>query len=321
MTNVCKVSDICKIWNIIITFVLEEYGMMERFLIYIILCWGLNFTLQAQIENFPLPEVPQVLVSPADRANYLAAHYWDKFDFKDNSLINKPEITEQGFANFISIMPYVTEQKEAFAVFAQRMTASPPMLAHLLEVSERYLFDNFSPVYDEELYLLLVDEVLKQPRLSLAQRERLRYQQRLARKNRVNQPATDFNFVLRSGQMMSLKEVKADYVLLFLNDPECSACREIKEAVVQSDILQRWKDSGRLKILSVCVEGKTAGWKNLSVPAGWIDGCDVDKRLTEEDLYDLRNLPAVYLLDADKRILLKNATIQRLEHFFQKINR
>lgn len=294
---------------------------MKRIFACILVCLCLKVALQAQTGGFPLPEVPQVLVSPADRANYLAAHYWDRFDFKDNSLISKPEITEQGFANFISIMPYVTEQKEAFAVFAQRMTANPPMLAHLLEVSERYLFDNFSPVYDEELYLLLVDELLKRPELSLAQRERLRFQQRLARKNRVNQPATDFNFVLRSGQTVSLKEVKADYVLLFLNDPECSACRQIKEEVVQSDILQRWKDSGRLKVLSVCVEGKTAGWKNSSAPAGWIDGCDTDKRLTEEDLYDLRNLPAIYLLDASQRILLKNATIQRLEHFFRKINR
>jgi hypothetical protein len=74
-------------------------------------------------------------------------------------------------------------------------------------------------------------------------------------------------------------------------------------------------DNGRLKVLSVCVEGKTAGWKNLPAPAGWIDGCDTDRRLIEEDLYDLRNLPAVYLLDVNKRVLLKNATIQRLEHF------
>ena len=287
---------------------------MKKIVLYIFLCC-LSWTVQAQTANFPLPEVPQVLVSPADRANYLAAHYWDRFDFKDNSLISKPEITEQGFANFISIMPYVTEQKEAFAVFAQRMTVNPKMLAHLLEGSERYLFDNFSPVYDEELYLLLLDELLKQSQLTLTQRERLRYQRRLAMKNRVNQPATDFSFVLRSGQPMSLKVVKADYVLLFLNDPECNACQQIKEAVVESDILRRCMDNGRLKVLSVCVEGKTVGWKNLPAPAGWLDGCDTDRRLIEEDLYDLRNLPAVYLLDVNKRVLLKNATIQRLEHF------
>lgn len=291
---------------------------MKRIILYIVIMWCLPWTSGAQTASFPLPEVPQMLASPADRANYLAVHYWDRFDFKDHSMIGKPEITEQGFANFISIMPYVTEKKDAFAVFAQRMARDSKMLAHLLEVSERYLFDNFSPVYDEELYLMLVEELLKQPQLSLVQKERLRYQQKLAMKNRLNRVATDFGFVDRNGKRMTLQEVKADYVLLYLNDPECSACRQIKEELVASDIVARWKNSGRMKVLSVCIEGETEGWKNFLAPEGWIDGCDKQRILLEEDLYDLRNLPAIYLLDADKRIVLKNATIQRLEHFFRK---
>lgn len=290
---------------------------MKRVFACILVCLCLKVALQAQTGNFPLPEVPSVLVSPADRANYLAAHYWDRFDFKDNALIGKPEITEQGFANFISIMPHVSEKKEAFAAFAQRMTTNPKMMEHLLEVSERYLFDNFSPVYDEELYLLLVDELLKRTELSLVQRERLRYQRRLAMKNRLLHPATDFGFVQRDGKPMTLKGVKGEFVLLYLNDPECSACQETKESLKESEIVNRWKESGRMKILSVCIEGKTEGWKNMPAPAGWVDGCDADRNLLEKDLYDLRNLPAIYLLGADKKILLKNATVQRLEQLLK----
>lgn len=292
---------------------------MKRIFALIIVGLCLNMVLQAQTGNFPLPEVPSMLVTPADRANYLAAHYWDRFDFKDNSLIGKPEITEQGFANFISIMPYVSEKKEAFAVFARRMTENPKMMEYLLEVSERYLFDNFSPVYDEELYLLLTEELMNQPKLSLVQKERLEYQRGVARKNRVNRVATDFSFIQRNGKRIALKEIKADYTLLYLNDPECSACKQIKEALEQSDIVGRWEKNGRMKIVSVCIEGKTAGWKNLPAPAGWVDGCDENRRLLEEDLYDLRNLPAIYLLDADKRILLKNATVNRLEQILNEI--
>ena len=138
---------------------------MKRILLYLAVFLCLPMCLMAQTSAFPLPEVPQILVNPTDRANYLAVHYWDGFNFKDNTLIDKPEVTEQGFSNFVSIMPYVTEQKSAFAVFAKRMAENSKMLQHLLEVSERYLFDNFSPVYNEELYLLLVEELLKQPPL------------------------------------------------------------------------------------------------------------------------------------------------------------
>lgn len=292
---------------------------MKRIILSIFMLLCLSGIMKAQTATFPLPEVPQMLATPTDRANYLAIHYWDRFDFKDNSLIDRPEITEQGFANFISIMPYVAEKQEAFAVFAKRMAENPKMLAHLLEVSERYLFDNFSPVYEEELYLMLVEKLLKQSQLSLVQKERLRYQQKVAMKNRVGQLAADFGFVLRDGKRMTLKEVKADYVLLYLNDPECEACQKIKSGLEASEVVAQWRKNGRMKVLSVCIEGKTAGWKNLPAPSGWIDACDDNKVLLEQDLYDLRNLPAIYLLDVNKRILLKNATLQRLEQMLKQM--
>lgn len=186
-------------------------------------------------------------------------------------------------------------------------------------MSERYLFDSFSPVYDEELFLLMVNELLEQPKLSLAQSERLSYLRGIALKNRVGRSATDFVFVQRNGKRMSLKEIKADYVLLYLNDPECSACKQIKEALENSEIICRWKNSGWMKVVSVCIEGKTTGWQNIPAPEGWVDGCDVDRRLLEDDLYDLRNLPAIYLLDADKKIMLKNATVQGLEQVLEQV--
>lgn len=292
---------------------------MKRIILSIFMLLCLSGIMKAQTATFPLPEVPQMLATPTDRANYLAIHYWDRFDFKDNSLIDRPEITEQGFANFISIMPYVSEKQGAFAVFAKRMAENPKMLAHLLEVSERYLFDNFSPVYEEELYLMLVEKLLKQSQLSLVQKERLRYQQKVAMKNRTGQVATDFGFIQRNGNRMTLKEVKADYVLLYLNDPECEACQKIKSGLEASEVVAQWRKNGRMKVLSVCIEGKTAGWKNLPAPSGWIDACDDNKVLLEQDLYDLRNLPAIYLLDVNKRILLKNATLQRLEQMLKQM--
>ena len=54
---------------------------------------------------FPLPDVPGTLKAPEVRANYLALHYWDRLDFNDNSLIENRDMMEQGFSNFISIMP------------------------------------------------------------------------------------------------------------------------------------------------------------------------------------------------------------------------
>ena len=71
--------------------------------------------------------------------------------------------------------------------------------------------------------------------------------------------------------------------------------------------------SGRLKILSVCVEGKNKAWENATFPARWIDGYDEDEWLTQERVYDLKAMPTLYLLDAQKRVLLKDAPIEKIE--------
>lgn len=55
-------------------------------------------------QDFKLPHIPAALTTPEARADYLAAHYWDNFDFRDTTLISRPEITEQAFADFIDLL-------------------------------------------------------------------------------------------------------------------------------------------------------------------------------------------------------------------------
>lgn len=80
-----------------------------------IFCIGLMSFAQAQrtTEEFRLPEVPVLLTDPAERAAYLAVHYWDYFNFADTTLISRPEITEQAFVDFISILPYTAKVQVA----------------------------------------------------------------------------------------------------------------------------------------------------------------------------------------------------------------
>ena len=42
-------------------------------------------------------------------------------------------------------------------------------------------------------------------------------------------------------------------------------------------------------------------------PTGWIDAIDEEQTLMHDAVYDLRTVPAIYLLDRNKRVLLKNA--------------
>ncbi len=266
-------------------------------------------------QPFRLPDIPAVLTTPEERAAYLTLHYWDHFDFADTTLIDRPEITEQAFVDFISVLPYTPMEHAQVAVdsLIGRTLARKAMFYHFIELADKYLYEPNSPMHDEDLHILVLQSVVNDPRVEEIDKLRPRYLLEIARKNRPGDVAADFAFICRDGSRRRLSEIKAEYLLLYFNDPECGECRSMKERLAASPTVNGLLNAGRLKLLSVCVEGRTAAWEKAAFPARWIDGCDDGQRLTRDEVYDLKAMPTLYLLDAGKRVILKDAPIERIE--------
>ena len=268
---------------------------------------------QQKTKEFRLPDVPVTLTAPEDRAAYLSLHYWDHFDFADTSLISRPEITEQVFVDFISILPHTPKAQEAVDTLFRRALADREMLYHFISLGDKYLYEPNSPMHDEELHILFLRALVNHPGLEETDRIRPRHLLEMALKNRPGDVATDFTVVCRDGRSRRLSDIKAGYVLVYFNDPDCENCHRVKELLTLSPVVNDLLESGRLKLLSVCVEGKTPAWEKAEFPAGWIDGYDAGQRLTREQVYDLKAMPTLYLLDAEKRVILKDASFEQVE--------
>ena len=268
---------------------------------------------QEKTKEFRLPDVPVTLTAPEDRAAYLSLHYWDHFDFADTSLISRPEITEQAFVDFISILPHTPKAQESVDTLFRRALVGRKMLYHFISLGDKYLYEPNSPMHDEDLYILFLRALVNHPGLEETDRIRPRHLLEMALKNRSGDVAADFTVVCRDGSSRRLSDIKAGYVLVYFNDPDCEDCRRVKELLSQSPVVNGLLESGRLKLLSVCVEGKTPAWEKAEFPAGWIDGYDAGQRLTREQVYDLKAMPTLYLLDAEKRVILKDASFGQVE--------
>ena len=177
-----------------------------------IFCIGLMSFAQAQrtTEEFRLPEVPVLLTDPAERAAYLAVHYWDYFNFADTTLISRPEITEQAFVDFISILPYTAKVQVAVDTLFRRAMVKKEMLYHFISLADKYLYEPNSPMYNEELHILVLRSLLGNPGLDDWDKERPRYLLEMALKNRPGDVAADFTYRTRDGAMNRLSGIKAD---------------------------------------------------------------------------------------------------------------
>ena len=266
-------------------------------------------------EVFPLPSVPDSLVTAESRANYLALHYWDNIDFNDPTIIGNEDISEQGFSNFISIMPYVTQKEVAFAEFISKISLKPDVQDYFMAVAKKYLAESQSPVFNEELYIMMLQSLLSSDKLDSARHAKYSVILNTEIKNRVGEVATDFEFMLRDGERGRLSEIDAKYILVFFSDPDCDRCNSVKAQIDASAVVRIKLLLGDLALLSVCVEGDTDAWKSIKTPDEWIDACDEKCAIYDQELYDIPGLPSFYLLDSSHRVILRDVHFQLVENF------
>ena len=269
--------------------------------------------------SFPFPEIPAMLTQPEERKAYLLEHYWDRFNFGDTTLVNNREVTEQGFVNQISLLADgVTPEKvirESLKNWCSRFMPEAQARQVMMQLADDYLYNPNSPFYSEGLYGVYLETMLEVLPEEDARRSSFDFKLRLLRRNKVGDKATDFSYYLPDGQKKSLvaTSVRGNRLLLVFYDPECESCHEVLREMTADASLAGAVKAGRVTVLAVYTEGNQEAWRKglADMPEGWIIGTDRQK-VKEEALYDLKAMPSLYLLDGQKRVLLKDAPLGQI---------
>lgn len=266
--------------------------------------------------SVPLPSIPSFTDSENAAMEYLLLHYWDKTDFSDPRWPDYPETMEEAFSRFTAISnmyPDLDVSREAMHHMMEIIEekATPENYDLVTGLADKYLYDPNSPLRNEELYITVLQSIIANPSLEdmykIAPRERLR----MALKNRAGTKATDFSYTASDGAHGRLYSLHAEYILLFFYNLGCPACRALREeltAVLNEEPLASMTAEGRLKVLAVYPDADMSQWDAYAgdIPSEWINAYDPDQTINSAELYDLKAIPSLYLLDKDKRVLLKD---------------
>mgnify|MGYP002559193529 CR=1 FL=1 len=86
--------------------------------------------------------------------------------------------------------------------------------------------------------------------------------------------------------------------------------KQLREQISGSPMLSEMIERGRLKILALYPDEDLTEWRNYRdhIPATWINAYDAGCLVRENGTYDLTAIPSLYLLDSDKRVLVKDCT-------------
>ena len=277
---------------------------------------------------FPQVSIPSAYTDDDERIAYGVEHYWDGFfegpgrtDSAHVLGVLKGEV-EQALSNYIGVLealPLGKAQQGISALFdkisvRQQADTSDRVYLAMTEMVARYLYDPNSPMRDEDLYLPFVQKMASSPLTREDMRTAYRYEAQMCAMNPRGSIAPDFAITLRNGTQVRMHSVKAERTLLFFSNPGCQNCREIIDALKTDSKVQSMVGEGRLAVINVYIDEDLKAWRDYMpvYPREWLNGYDAAHIIREDVLYCIRAIPSLYLLDADKHILLKDPPVERV---------
>lgn len=283
----------------------------------------------AQDRAFPQVVIPAAYTDPDERISYAIEHYWDGFfggDGKTDSArvlgVPKGEV-EQALANYIGVLGRASLPQARKAVSGlfddlaakQAADTSNRVYLAMTEMVARYLYDPNSPLRDEDLYLPFVQKMASSPLTREDMRTAYRYEAQMCALNPRGSVAPDFVITMKNGTQLSMHSVRAERTLLFFSNPGCHNCKEIIDALQADENILNLIREGRLAVLNIYIDEDLAAWRSYMpiYPKEWLNGYDAAHILRQDQLYCIRAIPSLYLLDTEKRILLKDAPLEKVQ--------
>ncbi len=268
--------------------------------------WLLCVAVWAQTSTFPLPSVPDTL-QQEERLAYVLDHYWDRYLWSDATQENLL-LGEQGLVDFLNLMQYADSlvADRCAASFVQQAFATVELGKHYDGLLEHYLYNQHSPLRNDLTYAHLLRHLsaVDAP-ISASDRQRYRVRLMNVEKNQVGSVAADFRFRDTDGRQRRLHEIDAPLTLLMFTDPECATCQSVEEQMKHEPLFH----DSRLKMVRVLP------FDDSKLKTEGASARDIGNR------YFVPVTPAFYLLDANKRVLLKNATFGQTLQTLQELKR
>lgn len=306
----------------------------SAFLIAVIMifssCGGSHSAKSQKNHPFPMTNIPSYLGQGYEAYAYLAKNFWkplidsSKVFSSDTSLV--AGLTKETFRNGcmeyaqivsnVSLKDGLISQKRFVEgiIALERENPNNTLFHHAVDFAENVFYGANSDFRNEELYLPIAQALSEFELIDEATRGRYKVEVKNCSKNRLGEKATDFTFTTKEGRKSSLYKVKGDFTIIFFSNPGCTACKEIIDNLNQSLLIQKLFSEKRLNVINVYIDEDLTEWYNyMSIyPKEWINCFNEDLTIKNEELYDVRAIPSLYLLDKDKNTILKDTPLHIL---------
>lgn len=274
--------------------------------------------------NTDLPPAPQQCYqSQMLMGRFIVEHTFDYYPFDDERL-TKCEAAAMMIRQYATTLYYSFSESDGVppikALFAKLNTAPRKVYQFFFDNLERTVGVLTSPLWTEPIYIAMLKDALQLPDLENTHKVRYERQLSLLDKNLKGSILPNFKIMLSNDSLTDLYSVQSEFMLLYFQNPDCPTCTKVREEMAGMKLLNEAIASGKLTVLTIYFEEDESLWrrylKNKANPA-YLHGWDYLHEIETNELFDLRIIPYIFLLDKDKRVIKKDLMHNEIEYYIK----
>ena len=227
------------------------------------------------------------------------------------------------YNSFIEQVAALDPERAEFLMNAtmESLVDNPKGYRQMMELAERRFSDAADPIHNEKLYMVVLKHATEKYVLSNAEKEKQRLLLEGAKKNMIGSVAADFDYVTTNDKdVHHLKDLKADYILVYFNNPDCESCEAVKQRLESNETINQMVNDKKLIVLGIYPYDDQKLWKKAKYPKMMINGWNKSRTIEYGELYDLPTLPCFYLMDKDYKVLIKNeGSLNKVEAMLKQL--
>jgi thioredoxin-related protein len=126
-------------------------------------------------------------------------------------------------------------------------------------------------------------------------------------------------YTTRHGAKHALHDQKGDYILLYFRDGNCQDCNMVQLRLETDVAVNNLMKAGKFKIVDIYVGVPDDAWKSSveSLPYEWEAGYSS----TVGNVIDVRELPRMYLLDKNYKIVARGLNVNQILSIAAELNK
>jgi len=272
-----------------------------------------------------IPTLPNGKKDSTFAYRYYKAHYWDDVDFTDPRLLRTPVFYNKMKKYLDNVLVQLPDTiiKEV-DIFIEKSRPNAEMFKYMIWLTT-YKYETSEIMGFDRIFVHIVDQYYVTGQASWVDKstnEKIIKKANKIRNLLIGAKAPNMIMQDTSFQLVSMHNIKANYLMLLFWDPDCGHCNQDMPRIKEQYDTAKVKFG--LEIMGICSDTSMAKMKEKirKLNMTWIN-VNGPRTLTGDyhESYDIISTPVIYILDDKKEIIAKQLPHNKILEFLQNYSR